>query len=66
MSTGEFAEGESDDPADESGQNKAEDDSGTRQFDGSCSSEEEPGSDRAANRDHGHLTCAELVAKAGF
>jgi hypothetical protein len=66
MSASEFPESERNDPADESGKNEAEDDCGTGQFDGRCGSEKESCSDRAANRDHSHLTGTELVAKAGF
>ena len=66
MRTGEFSQGESDNPTDEGRQSKTENDGGSRQFDGGSGSEQQTGPDGAADGDHGHLSGAELVAKAGF
>jgi len=66
MSAGEFAYGERDGPADEGGENEAEDDGGPGEFDGGGSAEEESGADRAAHRDHGYLSGSELVMETGL
>ncbi len=66
MSAGEFAEGERDGPADESGEDEAEDDGGAGEFDSCGSAEEESGADGAADGDHGHLSGGELMAESGL
>ncbi len=66
MRAGEFSESEGDGPADEGGESKAENDGRARKLDGWSGAEQEAGADRASDGNHGHLSGAELVAKAGF
>jgi len=66
MSAGEFAEGEGDRPTNEGGEDEAEDDCGSGEFDGGGSAEQESGADGTTDGDHGHLSSGELAAEAGL
>ena len=46
-------------------QDVGEDDSRPGNLDRRARSQQKTGADRAADRDHGHLSCAELVAELG-
>jgi hypothetical protein len=66
MAAGQLAQGHGHKPAEERRQHKAENYSRTGQIDRRGRPQKQPGSDRAADGHHGHLTGAKLMMKPVF
>ncbi len=66
MGTGQFAESHGDRPVDEGGGDKTKNGRGSCDLHGCAGAKEKTGTDGTSDRDHGHLSGAELVAKAVF
>ena len=66
MQAGEFAQCQGHSQTDKCSQNKAEDDSGPGDFESCRRSQQQAGTNRPADSDHGHLAGAELVPQSSF